>query len=152
MSLQDYEKHHFGWPKMIKHSSYTHRHECLRSSSPAWRSRSCCAGSCWACWSSPPFLPHCLRPAGRCSYPASSAQKQTAGPCCSAATTQEETGERRKQTNYFKFHIAEENRTTKHRLSVTDIRKFCQAHLFIWNQMTDWKGLVFHIWKSNTQL
>lgn len=34
----------------------------------------------------------------------------------------------KKQTNYFKFHIAEENRTTKHRLSVTDIRKFYQAH------------------------
>lgn len=76
--------------------THTHRHECLRSSSPAWRSRSCCAGSCWACWSSPPSLPRCLRPAGRCSYPASSARKQTAGPCCSAAATQEEVGERKK--------------------------------------------------------
>lgn len=67
----------------------THRRECLRSSSPAWRSQSCCARSCWACWSNPPSRPRCLRPAGRCSCPASSARRRTSGPWCSAATAQE---------------------------------------------------------------
>lgn len=77
-----------------KQTERTHLHICYMEfnepiHSPAWQSQSCCARSCWACWSSPPSLLHSLKPAGRCSYPASSARRQTAEPCCSTATTQE---------------------------------------------------------------
>lgn len=34
MSLQDYEKHHFGRPKMIKHPSHTHTHTVMNVSVP----------------------------------------------------------------------------------------------------------------------
>lgn len=68
----------------------THHRGCPRSASPAWRSRSCCEGSCWECWSSPPSLPRCRQPAGTCSCPASSAQRQSAAPCYSADRHTEE--------------------------------------------------------------
>lgn len=61
----------------------THHRAGLRSSSLAWLVQSYCGESCWACQSTPPFLPHCLQPAGRCSYPASSAQRRTGALCCS---------------------------------------------------------------------
>lgn len=71
----------------------THHRAGLRSSSLAWLVQSYCGESCWVCRSTPPFLLHCLQPAGRCSYPASSAQTQTGALCCS---------ERGKQTLVFK--------------------------------------------------
>ena len=77
-------------PQSVEHTQIlTHHRERLHSAFPAWRFQSCCAVSCWGCWSSPPSLPRCPKPAGRCSYPASSARRQTSEPWCSAEERRE---------------------------------------------------------------